>query len=88
VGTIQVTVILVGMQGLSSNQSFDLTVYEPPKFQSNLPKRLDLIACTPENYSLPAPADLRVLHPSGLPDFVVFNYPVYTFSPDKLSHLR
>ncbi len=87
-GTIQITVILKREHGPSSNESFWLTVYEPPKFQSNLPRQLDLTICTTTNYSLPVPADYKVIHTSVLPNFAEFNYPVYTFSPDKPSQLR
>ncbi len=76
--------------GLSSNKTFSLIVYQKPKFTSTLPKRLDVISSNLGNYTLPVIEgipDEYVLHSSGLPNFVNFNYPTYKFLPDKVSDL-
>ena len=39
-----ITVILTDHQGLSSNSSFLLTVYAPPKFAGSVAKQIDLMA--------------------------------------------
>jgi hypothetical protein len=48
------------------------------------------MVCSPFNFSLPViedDSDEKVLHPSGLPPFVKFNFPTYTFSPERPSEI-
>jgi hypothetical protein len=83
-GKIQVTVILLGMKGISSNESFDLTVYAPPRFDSSLPKKLDLMASTISSFKLPIPNENYYVVHNFLLSFAKFDYSTnsYTFLPD------
>ena len=89
-GSFDITVILTDSQGLSSNKSFNLLVYSAPRFIRSLAKQIDLIASKEANYSLPVnpnAVDEYIVHYPPLPSFVSFNFPEYTFQPNKISDL-
>ena len=53
------------MQDLSSNATFTLTVYAPPKFSTSVARQIDLMASHQAEYSLPVMpglADEFVVH--------------------------
>ncbi len=89
-GSFDITVILTDSQGLSSNKSLNLIVYSSPRFIGSLAKQIDLIASKETSYSLPInpfASDEYIVHSPPLPSFVSFNFPEYTFQPNKISDL-
>ncbi len=82
--------ILKDNQGFSANSTFWITIYQPPLFIGKVAKQIDLIASKEASYSLPVRADMQdeyVVHEISLPRFAVFNFPHYTFLPDRKSDL-
>ncbi len=67
-----------------------MSIYQPPLFTSNIPKQIDLKASNEALYSLPVREEMKdeyVVHLSSLPRFVRFDFPHYTFLPDRKSDL-
>jgi hypothetical protein len=90
VGKSEITLICSDNMGLTGNKTFSLIVYQRPKFSSTIPNQIDLIANNLEKFNLPVIEGIsyeNVSHSSGLPRFVTFNFPLYTFLPDKLTDL-
>ena len=80
---------MTDIQGYSSNRSFNLVVYSPPTFTASLSKQIDLMASNYDSYTLPvniAAVGESVVHQS-LPSFATFNFPTYTFYPNKINYL-
>lgn len=46
-------VILTDYQGLSTNATFGITIYQPPQFMGSVTKQIDLMASNEAYYSLP-----------------------------------
>jgi hypothetical protein len=90
VGQHDVTLICSDNQGLFTNITFSLIVYQPPKFTSSIVQKIDLMASKLANYTLPiieGASDEYIVHSSALPRFVTFKSPLYTFLPNQVSDL-
>jgi hypothetical protein len=90
IGIHSITVILTDQLGLSSSSIFYTTVLVYPKLTANVTQKIQLLASNNNSYSLPVVPgipDERVIHTSGLPRFVNFIFPNYTFYPNLISDL-
>ncbi len=81
-GNFDVTVVLTDSHGGSTNATFGITVYQPPRFDGSVSKQIELMVSNQANYSLPVMqgmSDEYVVHEVSLPKFAAFNFPNYTF---------
>ena len=83
-----ITLIVTDNQKEAVNKTYNLVVFLPPKFVSNIPKIINLQASTPFSYNLPLSgnSDEYVTH-SSLPTFATFESTTYEFLPSKVSDL-
>jgi hypothetical protein len=82
--------VLTDQLGLFVKSTFKFTVYEPPKFVGAIVKQIDLMASNEGYYSLPIMEGLQgeyVTHESPLPRCATFDFPNYTFLPNRVSDL-
>ncbi len=82
--------ILKDPQGFSTNSTFIITIHQPPLFINKVVKLINLMASKETLYSLPVDREMQdeyIVHKISLPRFAVFNFPDYTFLPDRKSDL-
>ena len=83
-------VILTDYLGLSITATFGITIYQPPQFVGSVVKQIELMASNEAYYSLPVMVGIAgeyVVHEQSLPSFAKFNFPDYTFLPNRNSDL-
>jgi hypothetical protein len=90
IGKYSITVDLTDLSGLITSSIFDSTVFVYPILNANVTQNFQLLASQNISYNLPVIAGIAdefVIHPNGLPRFVNFNFPNYTFYPNLVSDL-